>query len=145
MSKLIAARGAQTVMSAEFVFNFDDTMVNVAGAEVDFGKTNIAASVFEISNLPGNAIIVGGEVVTDTAFDAATYTVSVGDSSSATRYLGATDRKGVGRSALVPTGYRPDGKRVRLSVTAADVCTTGKMSVRIQYITEGRVTEVNPS
>lgn len=145
MAKLTASRGAQPVMLAEFTFNFDDTMVDVNGATKDFGKTNIASTVFEIANLPQGAIVVGGEVVTDTAFDAATYTVSVGDSVSATRYMAATDRKGTGRTALTPTGYRTDGANIRLTVVAADVCTAGKMSVRVQYITEGRVCEVNPS
>lgn len=145
MAKLNASRGAQPVMTAEFVFNFDDTMVDVTGVEKDFGKTNIASTVFEAINLPNGAIVVGGEVVTDTAFDAATYTVSVGDAGSATRYMAATDRKGTGRTALTPTGHRTDGANVRVTVVAADVCTAGKMSVRVQYITEGRVCEVNPN
>lgn len=145
MAKLNAARTAQFVMEAEFVFNFDDTMANIGGTTVDFGKTTTGAQVFETINLPVGAVIVGGSVTTDTAFDAATYTISVGDSGSATRYLGATDRKGAGVSALVPTGYVGDGENLRLSVNAADVCTNGKMSVRIQFITTGRANEMYPS
>lgn len=145
MSKLIAARTAQYVMESEFVLNFDDTMVNVVGAEVDFGKTNTAASAFDVINLPAGAVVVGGSVVTETAFDAATFNVSVGDSGSATRYLGVTDKKGTGVTALVPTGYRGDGENLRLSVTAADACTTGKLTVRVEYVITGRGNETNPN
>lgn len=145
MAKLIAARGAQYVMAEEFIFNFDDTMLDVTGVEKDFGKTNIASTVFEVANLPQGAVVVGGDVITDVAFDAATYNVSVGDAGSATRYMAATDKKGTGRTALTPTGYRTDGGNIRITVVAADVCTTGRMAVRVQYITEGRVNEVNPS
>lgn len=145
MAKLNAARGAQTVMCEEFVFNFDDTMVDVTGVEKDFGETNTASTVFEIANLPQGAVVVGGEVVTETAFDALTYTVSIGDAGSATRYLGATDKKDVGRTALVPTGYRTDGANIRMTVVPADACTAGKMTVRVEYVVENRVTEVNPN
>jgi hypothetical protein len=142
MSKLIASRTAQYPLVAEFEFNFDDTMKNTSGIEVDFGKTNIDSTVFEVLNVPEGAVIIGGEVVTETAFDAATYTISVGDAASATRYLGATDRKATGRSALVPTGYRTEGRNVRITVVAADVCTTGKATVRIEYVIKDRAQEV---
>jgi hypothetical protein len=144
MAKLIAARTAQPVMEAEFTFNFDDTMVSSTGVELDFGKVNVAATSVDIINLPTNAVVLGGEVVTDTALDAATYNITIGDADVANRYLGTTDRKATGRTALVPTGYRTTGKPVRLTFTAADVCTAGKMTVRVQYITEGRGIDVNP-
>lgn len=144
MAKLISARTAQPVMEAEFTFNFDDTMVSTAGTERDFGKVNVAETAVDIINLPPRAVVLGGEVVTDTAFDAATYNITVGDADSATRYLGTTDRKGTGRTVLVPTGFRGTGKPIRLTFTAADVCTAGKMTVRVQYITEGRGIDVNP-
>lgn len=142
MAKLIASRTAQWPLVAEFTFNFDDTMANTAGATVDFGKTNTAATVVEAIPLPPGAVVVGGSVDTQTAFDAATFNVSVGDSGSATRYLGATDRKAVGTSALVPTGYRGTGENIRISFTAADACTAGKMTVRVMYVVDGRSNEV---
>lgn len=142
MAKLLASRTAQYPLCAEFEFNFDDTMKNTSGALVDFGKTNIAASVFDMINVPEGAVIIDGEVVTDVAFDAATYTIAVGDSAVANRYLTATDKKGVGRTALVPTGHRTEGKNLRVTVTAADVCTTGKATVRIQYVIRDRAQEV---
>lgn len=144
MAKLLAARTAQQVMEAEFTFNFDDTMQNTAGTVTDFGLANISATSVDIINLPPRATIIGGEVVTETAFDAATYNITVGDVDVANRYLGTTDRKGTGRTALVPTGYRTTGKPVRLAFTAADVCTAGKMTVRVQYVVQGRGIDVNP-
>lgn len=144
MSKLFASRGSQNVQCAEFTFEYDDTMLDTSGALKDFGKTNTASTVFEVVNLPPNAVVVGGDLITETAFDAATYTVSVGDADSATRYLGSTDKKNVGRTALVPTGHRSGGN-LRITVTAADACTTGKATLRVLFITPNRITEVYPS
>lgn len=149
MAKLIAARSAQYPLVAEFTFNFDDTMVPVSGGtaianttEVDFGKTNIAATVFKVIPLPIGATVIGGSVVTHTAFDTAAYAVTVGDSGSATRYLGSTDKKGTGVTALVPTGYVGEGEDLRIGVTNTDVCTAGKMTVRVEYTIAGRVSEI---
>lgn len=143
MSKLNASRNAQWPLAAEFTFNFDDTMVNSAGAEVDFGKANLggAAGSFDIINLPEGAVITGGEVVTETAFDTASFAVVVGDALVANRHLASTDLKAVGRAALTPTGARSSAN-LRLGFTSADVCTAGKMTVRIQYVIPGRANEV---
>ena len=146
MSTLKATRGAQEILAARFDFNFDDTMVPAAGgAAVDFGKTNTASTVFEVINLPKGAVIVGGDVVTETAFDAATYNISVGDSGSATRYLGATDKAAAGRTALVPTGFVSAGENLRITVVPADACTTGKAHVTVHSVIDGRETTVSPN
>lgn len=145
MSTLKAARTSQYPLVAEFVWNFDDTMLDVNDASKDFGAADTGAEVFDVINLPPGSIVLGGEVVTETAFDAATYNVSVGDSDTADRYLSATDKKSTGRTALVPTGYRnTDGLNIRLTVNAADACTTGKATLRVEYIIEGRASEVQP-
>jgi hypothetical protein len=138
MSKLIAARTAQNVVEAEFTFNFDDTMVSVAGSEVDFGKTNISATSFDIIPLPAGATILFGEVVRTTAFDTASYAVTVGDATTADRYLASTDLKAAGHTALVPTGFVSTGEKVRIGITNADVCTTGVCTVRIGYVVAGK-------
>ena len=145
MSALKATRTAQRPLVASFVWNFDDTMLDTGGVSKDFGATNIASTVFEVVNLPVGAIVTGGSVVTETAFDAATYTVSIGDSGSATRYLGATDVKSAGRTALVPTGYRnTGGLNIRATVVPADACTTGKLTLLVEYIIDGKSEEVTP-
>lgn len=141
MSKLIATRGAQYPLVAEFTFLFSDTMTDVAGVLKDF-KT-VGTTVVSAINLPTGAIVTGGEVVTETAVTGATaYNVSVGDSASATRYLGVTDRLAAGRTALVPTGYVGLGEQIRVTVTptVADA-TAGKVTVRVQYIVRNRVNE----
>lgn len=146
MAKLIATRTSQPVMEASFTFRFDDTMVNTAGNEVDFGKVNLggAAGAFDIINLPENAVVVGGEVVTEAAFDTASYNILVGDAAVPGRYHASADRKAVGRVALTPTGAY-SASNLRLTFTSADVCTAGKMTIRVQYIQPGRACEVIPN
>ena len=142
MAKLIASRGSQYALTAEFVFNFDDTVTDVAGALKDF-KT-VGTTVFDAINLPVGAVIIGGSVTTETAVSGSTaYNVSVGDSANTTRYLGATNRVAAGTTALVPTGYVGLGEQIRISVspTVADA-TAGKVSVRITYVIRGRANEV---
>lgn len=141
MSKLIATRGQQYPLVAEFTFNFDDTMVDTSGALKDF-KT-VGSTVVDAINMPPNAIVTGGEVITETAITGSTaYNVSVGDSGSATRYLTATDRVAAGRTALVPTGYVGTGEQIRVTVApTVAAATAGKVTVRVQYIVRNRVNE----
>lgn len=141
MAKLIATRGMQYPLVAEFTMNFDDTMLDVNGVLKDF-KT-VGTAIFDVIKLPVNAIVLSGEVVTETAVGtSAAYNVSVGDSTSAARYLAATDRKAAGRTALVPTGYVGVGEQLRVTVapTTADA-TAGKVTVRIEYMVRNRVNE----
>ena len=141
MAKLNPSRAAQTVLCSEFTFEFADTMKDVNGVTKDF-KT-VGSTVVDAINLPPRAIVVGGEVVTETAVTGSTaYNVSVGDSGSAKRYLGATNRLAAGRTPLVPTGYVGDGENLRVTVspTVADA-TAGKVTVRVQYIMRDRWSE----
>jgi hypothetical protein len=144
MALLTTARTAQAPLVAEFTFNFDDTMVPAAGgAAVDFGATNTSATTVVAIPLPPNSTVIGGSVDRNEAFDAATYTVTVGDATTADRYLAATDVKAVGTTALVPTGYRNvAGENLQLTFTAADACTTGNATVRVEYVGANRATEV---
>lgn len=146
MTKKIASRTAQWPLVAEFTFNFDDTMLNTAGVLKDF-KTLGTSIVADVIPLPPGAVVIAGEVVTDTAVTGSTaYNVSIGDSGSATRYLGATDKVLAGRTALVPTGYLGAGENLRLTVapTIADA-TAGKVTVRVTYVITGRSSEVQIS
>ena len=142
MPKLIPSRTAQWPLVAEFTFKFDDTVTATDGRVLDFGKTNVAATSFVAIPLPPGATVLSGEVVTDVAFDAATFNVSVGDTTSAARYLAATDHKAVGRTELVPTGYKGIGENVVVGFQAAGVCTTGQLTVRIMYTVANRTSEV---
>lgn len=141
MAKLLATRGAQYPLVAEFTFNYDDTMLDTSGTLKDF-KT-VGSTVVDAINLPTNAIVIGGEVVTETAISGSTaYNVSVGDSGSATRYLSATDRVTAGRTALVPTGYVGAGEQIRVTVApTVAAATAGKVTVRVQFVVRNRVNE----
>lgn len=141
MSKLIATRGAQYPLVAEFTFNFDDTMVDVNGVLKDF-KT-VGSTVVDAINLPPGAIVIGGEVVTETAVSGSTaYNIKVGDANDDDRYLGTTDRVTAGRTALVPTGYVGNGEQIRVTVApTVAAATAGKVTVRVQYIVRNRVNE----
>lgn len=142
MAVLKATRSAQWPLVAEFTWNFDDTMVNTSGASDGFAT--VASHVFDVIPLPPNAIVIGGEVVTETAASGSTaYNISVGDSTSATKYLGATDRVAAGRTALVPTGYVGAGENLRITVApTVATATAGKFTVRVQYVVRGRSNEV---
>ena len=143
MAKLNAARGGQYPITAEFTFDVaNDTMKNVSGADDNFNV--VGSHVFDAILLPTNAIVVGGEVVTETAVSGSTaYNVKVGDSVNDARYLASTDRVAAGRSALTPTGFVGGGEQVRVTVapTVANA-TAGKITVRVSYIIRNRVNEV---
>ena len=143
MSLKKSSSTSQFVMESEFTFNFDDTMVEATGGTtVDFGKTNFNATAFDIIQLPPGSVLLGGELVVETAMDAATYAVIIGDSGDTDRYLTTADRKGAARTALVPTGYHnTGGLALQIGVTCADTLTQGKATVRIQYVIAGRVNE----
>ena len=142
MTVLKAARTTQDLVTSEFTFNFDDTMTDKDGVSKDF-KTTGTSIVADVINLPPNSVIVSGEVVTETAVAGSTaYNISVGDSGSATRYLGATSIKSAARTALTLTGYRGTGEDVRRTfANAGGDATAGTVSVRVQYIVTGRTNE----
>lgn len=144
MAVLIANRGAQTLLYREFTFNWDDTMLDINGVSKDFN--DVETKVFDVINMPLNAVVVGGDVTTETAVTGSTaYNVSVGDSGSATRYLGVTDKTSAARTALVPTGYVGAGEAIRLTITPTVAASTaGKLTLRVAYIIRERTTEVQP-
>ena len=146
MSKLIASRGAQYPLVAEFTFNFDDTMRDINGVEKDFGKTETHDIVVDALNLPEGAVVVGGEVVVESAYVGPTVaTVSVGDATSATRYANAVDMKSAARTALTLTGFRTT-QNVRLTLnTTVAAATAGKATVRVMFVIPDRTNEVYPS
>lgn len=144
MALLTTARTAQGTLVSTFRFKHDDTMVPKAGgAALDFGAANLAATTVVAIPLPPNSVVTGGYIMRDEAFDAATYNVTVGDSGSATRYLGSTDVKALGATALVPTGFiNESGLNIELVFDAADACTTGQATLVVEYIVLGRACEV---
>lgn len=145
MALLKASRTAQWPLLQEFTFNFDDTAVDsVAGTTKTFGSTFGQSLVFEAMPLPPNAVVIGGEVVVETAYAGSTAaTLSVGDSGSATRYANAVDLKTAARTALTLTGFRGAGENLRLAVnTTVANATAGKATVRVLYVIQNRTNEV---
>jgi len=136
------ARSTQDLQYAEFTFTVGDTMVNTAGAADAFAS--VAAHVFDVLPLPRGAVVVSGEVVTDTAFVGSTaYNVKVGDATTDNRYLGTTDKTTAARTALVPTGFISTGEALRLTVTpTVAAATAGKITVRVGYVRTGRAEAV---
>ena len=142
MPVLKAARQTQYPLVAEFTFNVLDTMINTAGNSDGFAT--VASHIFDVIPLPPYAIVIGGEIVTETAVTGSTaYNVTVGDSAVANRYLGTTDKTTAARTALVPTGFVGAGENIRLTVTpTVSTSTAGVITLRVQYIVRGRGNEV---
>jgi hypothetical protein len=143
MSLKTKQKYSQDVRVAEFTWNFDDTMVATDATTDDFKA--VQANIFDVIELPPNSVVVGGDVVTETAIGTSTaYNVKVGDSGSDNRYLGTTDKVAAGRTALVPTGYvNTGGLSVRLTVTpTVAAATAGKATLRVEYVVRDRANEV---
>ena len=146
MATLLATRSAQYLMEAEFVFDIAaaDAVANTSGVVTALSAASVVADVIK---LPSAATLVGGEVVVETVSnDTGTATIAVGDSASATRYLSATNIKAAARTALTLTGYRGQGEDIRITLANANGnATTGKVTVRVQYVVANRANEVNPN
>ena len=143
MAQKLAARGGQYPITSEFTFDVaNDTMKNTSGVDDNFKA--VGSHVFDAILLPTNAIVVGGEVVTETAVSGSTaYNVKVGDSVNDARYLASTDRVAAGRTALTVTGFVGGGEQVRVTVApTVAIATAGKITVRVSYIIRNRVNEV---
>jgi len=152
MAKLIAARTAQYPLIAEFVFNHNDTMVDVSGVTRTFGSTLAdltAAAVFEVIPLPVGAVVCGGELIVETAGVGPTgYTVAVGISTSGSEaiYLAASSL-----TAAANTRYQlllsrqlgsTDGKNIRITFAgSAAAASAGKFRLRVMYTLDGRMNE----
>lgn len=115
---------------------------DVVFADIDFDYTLLASGANPAVSLPGNAEIVSGSLIIDTAFNAGT-TIAVGDVGATARYLAAKDATVPGFNALAPTGYKLSAKgTVDLLVNQA--VTAGAGRLRIGYIVNGTATKVQP-
>jgi hypothetical protein len=162
MSKLLAARTAQYGLTQEFVFNWNNWVIDSAdGAKKTLGST-VALSTdpaevlltgpvantitFDGGNLPPGAVLTGGAVIVETAYAGSTAaTVSVGIAGSLTALANAVDMKTVARTALTLTSplLCNTGQSVRMTIayTVANA-TAGKVRVRLDYTVDGRANEV---
>lgn len=113
-------------------------------AEVTITVANMNESTVPVAaiKLPTNAMVIGGRVVVDTAFDAATATLDVGDSTTANRYKDNANIAATGVVELVPTGYVSDGGDLVVTPVFADAVTVGSLRVQVEYVIQGRAHEV---
>lgn len=115
-------------------------------AHLTIGFANITAygTAEPAIDLPGNAVVVGGDVVVTTAWNSATTaTLKLGDAADDDRYTAAAvDLKTVGRTALTLTGFKhtvSEALKALVAQTGA-AATAGSARITIQYFVEGRST-----
>lgn len=106
---------------------------------VDMLASGVAANAIE---LPPGAVVVGGDAVTEEAWNSTTSDVwSVGDVTVANRYASGLNIRSVGRQALTPTGFKTTATQRYVNVTwtsGGGTPTTGKTRLRVDYYVEGR-------
>ena len=80
----------------------------VAHLDIGFADPTTYGTAEEAFDLPGNAILLGGDVVVKTPWNSATTaTLKLGDAADDDRYTAsAIDLKTAGRTALTLTGYK---------------------------------------
>jgi hypothetical protein len=143
MATLKRTRAAQWPMTASFAFNIADAdaMLNASGV-----LTNLKAAtgVFDVIPLPAGTRVVGGELIVEVVSnDTGTATLSVGDATSAVRYLGATTLKTAARTALVPTIFVSTGEPIRITLANANGdATTGKVRLNVTFVKDGKEDQV---
>lgn len=160
MSKKLASRNAQYPLVAEFVMNYNDWAVDsVSGVKKTLCSTTALADpnesgltagtnlVFDALPMPVGAVIIGGTVQVETAFNGtSTNTVSVGVAGATTAFTTTTDLETAGITAFTLTTTLPlrcnAGENIRLTFAngGADA-TAGKVRVRVQYTIDGRANE----
>lgn len=120
--------GRQELIVATMLIAFADPKANgVAEAAID---------------LPGNAVLVGGDVTVITPWNSATSaTLKLGDAADDDRYTAAPiDLKTAGHTTLTITGFKtPVAQSINalLAQAGADA-TAGLARVTVQYYVEGR-------
>lgn len=113
-------------------------------AHVDISYADLVNNVAQAAlDLPPNAVIVDGALVTTEAWNSVTSDVmDVGDATSGVRYLTDGNIRALGaRVPLVPTGFLTTPTQPSLTVTWTSVGglpTTGKVRLEVMYFVKGR-------
>lgn len=90
--------------------------------------------------LPGNAVVAGGDVTVITPWNSATTaTLKLGDAGKDDRYASNIDLKTAGRTALTLTGHKHTAQNLKalLAQTGANA-TAGAARITVLYFVEGR-------
>lgn len=163
--KKLASRTAQYPLFQEFAFDFNDWVIDSAdGAKKTLGST-VALSkdpnesglngpvantiTFDCIPLPAGAVVVGGELIVETAYVGPTAaTITLGIAGALTTLLGSTSLAAAAgtRTALLLTSvmqHNAAGANVRATIayTVANA-TAGRVRVRLQYTVDNRSNEV---
>ena len=114
----------------------------VAHLDIGFADPTTYGTAEEAFDLPGNAILLGGDVVVKTAWNSATTaTLKLGDAADDDRYTAsAIDLTTAGRTALTLTGYKhttAQALKALIAQTGA-AATAGAARITISYYVEGR-------
>lgn len=109
-------------------------------AYVEFSLADLSAGVaLDAIRLPVGAVVISGALVVTTVFNGTSPTIAVGDATTGNRYLAATAVTGLGRTALVPTGFvhtaTQPAVKVTLAVTGSP--TTGAARLEVMYFEPG--------
>lgn len=113
----------------------------------EFDYTDTAAGAVEI-NLPAGAVVIGGGIAVDTAWNSGTSAaMDAGDSGSAERYAADIDLKAAGYTALEPTAfkYAANDKVLLASALVGTAATAGAGRAIVQYIVSNRAHENQPN
>jgi len=114
----------------------------VATMLVGFGDPKAYGTAEAAIDLPGGAVIVGGDVTVLTAWNSATTaTLKLGDVGDDDRYTATPiDLKTAGRTELTVTGYKtPNAQAINaLFAQTGTAATAGQARVTVQYFVEGR-------
>lgn len=137
---------AQTVLSAVFTFNWDDTFVNNAGTLTTFGAA--APGAFDFFTPPPGAIVIGGAVKVETAAAGNTSTVIVGDSDDTNRYtetgaidLADPDAPATGFDMLGDHKVYNGAQAVSMTLANGGALSAGKIHIVVNFIVPGRASE----
>lgn len=165
--KKLASRTAQFPLIAEFNFQWNDwvidsvdltkkTLGSTIALSVDPNEVGLTGPVantitFDCIPLPPGAVIVGGEVIVETAYAGSTAaTISLGIAGTLTGLANAVDLKTAAKTVLTATGVAAllanagQNLRATIAYTVANA-TAGKVRVRVQYTVDNRTSEVQVS
>ena len=106
----------------------------------------VTAVAIAIANLPGDSIVIGGDITVDVATNFGTScTLDIGDDADPDRYTSSpVDLQSTGRTALTLTGYKMlvTDDLIATPVIVGAAATAGSGRIIIQYVREGRSNEV---
>jgi hypothetical protein len=119
----------------------------VAEVSIAFGDTPTTATYYEALDLPPGAKVIGGGLTIDTAWATATTpTFSVGDATTATRYLTTKDLTSTAGTyfpfVIATHGSADVGVTYAFTGSAADA---GAATLSVLYVIAGKSNEVQPN